>query len=59
MSEKGQSLPKSGPPDVRFPPDSDRSADLAGGPVRAINRHGLPEKRPKEKPLEGGSRIQT
>jgi len=25
--------------DVRFPPDSDRTADIAGGPVRAGLRH--------------------
>jgi hypothetical protein len=25
--------------DVRFPPNSDQTADIAGGPFRAMNRH--------------------
>jgi hypothetical protein len=29
------------PRDVRFPPDSDQTADMASGPVRAMNRHAL------------------
>ena len=27
---------------IRFPPDSDRTADIAGGPVRANKRHPAP-----------------
>jgi hypothetical protein len=47
------------PHHVRFPPNSDRTADIAGGPVRAKRRHArdllqpLPAKKEMLLPIEG------